>query len=307
MTTEGENPGVILASEMYKDFFKPNEVTVFRQAQERTQALVTGSAILAHLAEGTFEPNDLDVFVSQEGALDMGSAIISVGYTFTPLTEKIVGGRRAVRQQPKNFAHALDQELAEWTPNTGKMGDRYSNSHIAGVFNFKKEGGKIIQVVATRCRPKEAVLKFYSTAVMNFATHDEVTCLFPHFTIDKKTNLILRDKNSEDVKRCTAKYEARGWKSVYTVTAYEAANPQSEVATFQRNTNDVKSLKKSLVPQQGQSKGGNRSPEAFWTVSFTNQEVTRVIQGERTGCPECGRKASEGEQVVARQRECEQP
>ncbi|KAK7017940.1 hypothetical protein VNI00_018501 [Paramarasmius palmivorus] len=274
------------ASEFYSRFFTEEQTRKFLHVQKNTDALVSGSFVLSWLSGGSFVPNDMDIFVSRKHASIIARQIVESNYHFDPMVTIKVNGRKISVEQPSELMSAVEKELNSWNPNTGWTRDRYTNSNIAGVFNFVNTSGRIIQVVATRCEPVDAILAFHSTVVMNFATCDEVVCLFPNNTLERKRNLQLLDSTTFGVSTALQKYESRGWTTLYTISAWEAINGDEwnmkyrwigdkhcEVVKFEESAEDGE---KADVGEQFLK---------FWRLDFIEERTTRltVMAWDRQG------------------------
>ncbi|KAK7054463.1 hypothetical protein VNI00_003661 [Paramarasmius palmivorus] len=272
----GAKPDSINCDYLYGGFLKEEDVEEFRKMLQKTRAIVSGSVLVARISQHPFEPRDLDLFVKDKGTLEVGDFLGRRGFKFTPLSERQVGTRRESKQQPTGFAEAVDTEFAEWNPNTGNVADRYKCCHLAGVFNFTNEEGKTIQVIATRCTPVEAILRFHSTAVMNFATANEVTCLFPTLTFIEKKNLVVRDANSSAVSDCIRKYERRGWTTITQLSAFEALASNSDTRAFGRKVGDCRTWKIDITPRTNGEGEEPYTQEHSWTLAFPTKDETRL-------------------------------
>ncbi|KAK7049486.1 hypothetical protein VNI00_005517 [Paramarasmius palmivorus] len=216
---------------LYGHFFKTAEsIEEFRRLQLLTGALVSGSAVVSFLSHARFSPSDLDVFVRQRWALDVGLFLLKLGYTFVPLATVLVGKKRRSEAQPANFMEALTDEFMKARPNTGSVADRYEMTGIAGVFNFCKSGGPKVQVVAVHQEPIAVILGFYSTLVLNIATATEVVSLYPWTSFVENRALYLK-RATLAVEAARSKYESRGWTSLTMLTPDQYLSPNSELST----------------------------------------------------------------------------
>ncbi|KAK7051110.1 hypothetical protein VNI00_005222 [Paramarasmius palmivorus] len=233
---------------IYGAFFtSPEDILKFRIEQAATGAIVSGSVIVKVLSRLRFKPADLDVFVKGCHALRVGNVLVLLGFKFAPLAAVRDGNRlRSVEQSP-DFAAAVETELRSCNPNTGTVEDRYENTTIAGVFNFEREGGARIQIVATRGEPVETILGFHSTAVMNIATATQVISLYPRTTFVHHKSLFLRPPN-QAVFNARVKYTSRGWSCVDTIPAVDYLEYGSELSGCTRWVGDPRCWTINLTP-----------------------------------------------------------
>ncbi|KAK7032217.1 hypothetical protein VNI00_013391 [Paramarasmius palmivorus] len=215
---------------LYGQFFPlESQRTIFLKKQAETEALVSGSTLVSVLSRDGFKPSDLDVFLQQKHVMSMGQTIMELNYKFVPLSTVMEGNKKKSEQQMDIFEEAVLAELSSWVPNTGDITDRYKNSAIAGVFNFAKDSGEKIQLVATRGEPIEAILGFHSTLVMNFATTTHICSLYPTKSFINKEAIYVKDFTLPVIK-AVQKYEQRGWSTVNMISAEEALDGNSEIS-----------------------------------------------------------------------------
>ncbi|KAK7044047.1 hypothetical protein VNI00_007762 [Paramarasmius palmivorus] len=215
---------------LYGTFFeKPEDIEAFRVYQAKSEALVSGSALVRVLSRGEFDPSDLDVFVNLVYVLGLGDLLRRFGFRFVPFSTVFDGRRRKSVQQDPDFKKAVQAEFSSRSPNTGTVAERYDDYTIAGVFNFENDDHRRIQIVATRHEPIEAILGFYSTLVMNVATATQIISLYPSTSFVRRWALYLKPY-SWAVVRARMKYELRGWRPWDLVTAEQAVALDSELS-----------------------------------------------------------------------------
>lgn len=125
----------------------------FRSMQASTGAVVSGSNALQFLERTYYPGSDLDLYVAQEFAFEVGSWVVQhEGYVYVPSMD-----------QDPDFAQAW--ALSELhTPSEDPLQfDRYRTSGVSGVFDFKKEGRPKVQLVATSTSPVHSILCFHNS------------------------------------------------------------------------------------------------------------------------------------------------
>ncbi|KAK7032073.1 hypothetical protein VNI00_013442 [Paramarasmius palmivorus] len=219
---------------LYGPFFGSlSSISLFRQLQLGTGALVLGSALVQFLSRSSFTPSDLDVFVAKDGIISIGTFLAASGYRFVPLSSVKEGNVVRSEAQPPDFRQAVRNEFFKSRPNTGDFADRYEYSGIAGVFSFTNDDGMKVQIVAAERQPIEVILGFYSTLVLNVATATEAVSFYPRSSFVERRALYLK-RSTAAVEKARQKYEGRGWASVDTLSAQEYLALGSEFSHIPR-------------------------------------------------------------------------
>ncbi|KAK7020647.1 hypothetical protein VNI00_017685 [Paramarasmius palmivorus] len=276
--------------QLYGKFFTRKEQESFRSVQAKTNALVSGSTVLAALTGGSFEPNDLDILVNKRWATVIGEFLEEATFAFEPLRDVKVGEKYASRAQPVSFRQALEEELKAWTPNTGSSVDRYRNRTIAGVFNFERKGRRV-QIICVHAHPLATILHFHSTAVMNFATDKEIFALYPFKTIIQRKSLVLQSSERDDIINAIQKYKERGWEPIEAVGAGEALNSQREASIVRRRAKDSHSIRIPL-PEEDVRRVDSEDAglDLEWVIEYREAGHARIRiirEGEEINCPVC--------------------
>ncbi|KAL0953609.1 hypothetical protein HGRIS_004817 [Hohenbuehelia grisea] len=187
------------------------ECQAFRELQQRTGVLISGSTALAFVDRALpyTASSDLDLYVEQRYAHTVGMWLLSQGYTFF-----------RSNTQPRGFEEAIESLGTQDTTKTELMEvdhlEMYRMRGVSGVFDFKNtyagEERKVQLIVSKRC-PMEIILNFHSTVVMNVIGFDFAYCLFPKATLEHRI-AIVHSTSGPHQRDARAKYVERGWRMV---------------------------------------------------------------------------------------------
>jgi hypothetical protein len=143
-----------------------------------TGAVISGSAALALLHPLSFEPNDLDFYVSSPGYSYVLRFIEDFGYKIVP-NPLPVGEYDSGRLVVTKLVHPVSQRSINVITSTHDLGT-----------------------------PADIITTFHSTLVMNYIAYHGVIALYPEWTLNNK-GLILNDNPNNWA--CFAKYEHRNF------------------------------------------------------------------------------------------------
>ncbi|KAG1844559.1 hypothetical protein C8R48DRAFT_735493 [Suillus tomentosus] len=92
----------------------------------------------------------------------------------------------------------------------------YDDSAIARIYKLENGGKKIDIIVTHRECAIAPVLQFHSTVVMNYITADDIVCMYPKWTCDRKgfinPRLYMEDKTNLRTVEALMKYTKRGFR-----------------------------------------------------------------------------------------------
>ncbi|TFK85004.1 hypothetical protein K466DRAFT_601544 [Polyporus arcularius HHB13444] len=195
-------------------WFDPPLVHDFYDRLDENNAIVSGSAVLRFLQRAAPYPNsDLDVYVPLPGLLDMGRWLQQIGYRYKPR-----GGGPLLL-----FDVAALTLPSRWMVSRKNAPQSYNTlmfPTLYEVFDFERPEDPVrsrVQVIAVEGDPREHVLTFHSTVVMNFFTGTYVASLFPMSTFHAYIAWACRSSGYADYRSTAsweAKYRKRGWRVV---------------------------------------------------------------------------------------------
>ncbi|KAF4602937.1 hypothetical protein EYR38_003341 [Pleurotus pulmonarius] len=178
-------------------YLPSDTIPYFRRVQRATGTLIGGSTALQLLLRVTYPDSDLDLYVNHLHGAELIFAL-----------ETVLGCRKQAT-------------LAE-TDADGRH-HLYLACAIEDVNDFEAPTGRKIQVIMTKAAPVQSILRYHSTAVMNFISSNYVYSLYGRETLDAFLSLYTR--YGKDVVAARKKYEGRGWKTVsYILDSYTHGN-----------------------------------------------------------------------------------
>lgn len=152
-------------------------------------AIISGSAALAVVDPGRFQPNDVDFYAPPTGVSSLLIYLHQIGYVH----------QTSHMEEHENLDHydCLNKHRVL----------RLSHAQIQKSVNVIITGG---------AHPILTILQFHSTLVMNYISWYGIVSLF-HPLTKQGLGVILKLGDNETV--CFAKYEARGYKFTTTIPA----------------------------------------------------------------------------------------
>lgn len=175
-----------------RSFARPIE---FREMQQHTGALVSGSTALQLFERTTYHGSDLDVYVERR---------------YSPAAVRFVRDREQyLLKTTKHCVNVLEEPLSDMVNRVSY--DDYVAKGISEVLTFVNDD-RHVQVIIAERSPMEIILNFHSSTlagpdqihtlnsqpacVMNLFTHHTAYSLFPRHTFVKKTSRILNAQRS---------------------------------------------------------------------------------------------------------------
>ncbi|GJE97275.1 hypothetical protein PsYK624_134910 [Phanerochaete sordida] len=194
----------------------------FRELQERTGTLISGSTALQFFNRTRYASADLDLYCTYDARAEVGWWLIErAGYTFHPN-----------HRQDSYFGLALDEARP---PGAPVEEDRYGNLNgISAVYCFRRRvedaDGRDreveVQLIVAYLNPMEAVLSFHSTVVLNVISYSHAYCLYPRATLEHRLALLLLPDRR--VRRgVTDKYKKRGYAVLRRIPASPSLSTSS--------------------------------------------------------------------------------
>ncbi|RPD65299.1 hypothetical protein L226DRAFT_246104 [Lentinus tigrinus ALCF2SS1-7] len=183
----------------------------FRALMQRTRVIISWSFALQFLDRSFYPEADLDLYVRTEGShREIGLWLQATGYAFKPSSE-----------QAESFLEEAAELDEEWTdyghlrcPSAVYTFERRVPNPDPDVIDTRK-----VQIIVpppngpdpnNKYSLIDVVMRYHSTCVMNFITHDTAYSLYPYATFEKRCALVFID---DDRSKCAlAKYAARGFK-----------------------------------------------------------------------------------------------
>ncbi|KAL0953610.1 hypothetical protein HGRIS_004818 [Hohenbuehelia grisea] len=180
----------------------------FRDLQERTGVLISGSTALSFFerAPPYTADSDLDLYVEQTYAHDVGSWLLTqTDYKFAP-----------GKYQDASFEKNLNATISPVSAAKLLAVDSLTVYHmrgVCGVFDFKADDGRKIQLIVAKRAPLDIILNFHSSVVMNIIGYEFAYCLFPKATLQQRISMICSTAGPHQ-QAARDKYTARGWRMI---------------------------------------------------------------------------------------------
>ncbi|PPR00567.1 hypothetical protein CVT24_005470 [Panaeolus cyanescens] len=222
-------------AKLLRNFMPPRLYLPFREAQQRSRAVISGSAVLEYLAEADFGIPDLDIYVPQARS-KMLLEFMTDNFEIVPTVPK----RKVALFSPNNLVppYIEAQNQSEFLIHNDSG---YSDTSIAAVHNFHYKG-RILQVISCLTSPMDTILRFHSTVVMNVVTATHAYCLYPRPTLTHMRGLINGDRTPEN-DLCLDKYKGRGYSFISSVPNSSLRScALSPLSTKRRFVGDVHSF-----------------------------------------------------------------
>ncbi|CAA7266123.1 unnamed protein product [Cyclocybe aegerita] len=220
-------------------YFSPEEILHFRHLQAATGMIISGSTALQFFDRSFYPDSDLDIYVDHPKRKTIALWLAGIGYEYDP-KQGLDTLDAALNHQPwwdeEKFS---DSHFLEATPK-GYFG-------AVHVFNFKKSGQKI-QLITANLAPMDMILNFHSTCVMNVITHEKAYSLYPRGTFNERRTLLYLPEEPRQAS-AHAKYAARGWELVPTITDEEFDDPSFAFAHGNRYLGDAKCWTIPILPK----------------------------------------------------------
>ncbi|KAJ2919567.1 hypothetical protein MD484_g787, partial [Candolleomyces efflorescens] len=154
------------------------------------KAYISGSFPLS-IIHARVKSNDLDIYVQEEGMAEIVEFLVSKGYN-TPVE---MGSQMTTYKE------------GEDTDNDGG----FMSNGIAKVMYTKRQGGGVVNVVATKCPPIQVIPLFHSTVVMNYIAYHGIVMLYPKTTLNNTGSINCGGKITAKMLGCIDKYKERGF------------------------------------------------------------------------------------------------
>ncbi|KAF4586263.1 hypothetical protein EYR38_010538 [Pleurotus pulmonarius] len=174
-----------------RDFLPLKHLPLFRETQRRTGALIAGSAALQFFTRQKYVKSDLDLYVHEQFSEELLGVLVEMGCKIVPTRVHNTRSVTAARARAPAYGSQRGQV----------------------VVNLVSASRRKVQVIVTRRRPVESIMRYHSTTVMNFITGWYAYSLYGKETLEDGLALYTRpiDRRLRKAKR---KYECRGWRTV---------------------------------------------------------------------------------------------
>ncbi|KAF8640156.1 hypothetical protein AX16_010256, partial [Volvariella volvacea WC 439] len=255
-------------------YFTPDQILAFQYLQSQTGTLISGSTALQFFDRSTYPESDLDIYAEHRHALPLVNWLSSIGYKFVAQNGQAEDVKQAF-METSEYVH-----MTETGPSRDNVPGGFSESvpvgrfgrGVAGVLNFEKrakDGSKRkIQVITAVHSPKEIILHFHSTCVMNVISHEKAYALYPRATFSHRRSLICSTAGSkQDAAR--QKYRERGWTLEKTTPLAEQYDTRSD---FQLNCDHRRPGARSYRYV------GDRY---CWVIPLARTQSTQTLQADR--------------------------
>ncbi|KAK7014071.1 hypothetical protein VNI00_019433 [Paramarasmius palmivorus] len=227
----------ITADKVLSFWFSEAERALVRRFQATTGMIISGSAVLAVLANFAFRPNDLDLYIPVQHCATFMDFLLRCQYSFSPKRGRQGGDPVAALKRtcfddgiPSYVpAGVLDSFDFTRSPRQNKLGCDRSEGE-------ERSETQRVQVMATEGSPIYAVLNFHSTIVMNIMTYSNIVCFYPRHTLSSKKLILLHTLDvyhqmrlgSENIAHALSKYRNRGFEK-HEVSLDAVLSQDSEV------------------------------------------------------------------------------
>ncbi|TRM55343.1 hypothetical protein BD626DRAFT_578246 [Schizophyllum amplum] len=161
-------------------FVPSSHITAFRNLQNATGLVISGSFALQFLERSHFTASDLDLYVDHFNAIFVADFLASLGYVYRPRT----------LQQPH-----FEKDILEYTPKMDRTASEgYTDTALTGAYDFvlTADSTTIIQLMTAATNPVDVILSFHSSIVMNIITHSYAHALYPMETFQRRRALFFK-------------------------------------------------------------------------------------------------------------------
>ncbi|KAG6818510.1 hypothetical protein H0H93_004407 [Arthromyces matolae] len=195
----------------------------FMDLLKDTGAVITGSAALAVINPGNFDPGDLDLCV--------GSGESGVSYCQPICSDKSIVN--------KDMAEVLITRLqVEYgmTPRTHTRSEAINYQPVAAVHSLQ-HGRFKLDIIESATFAMSPIFHFHSTAVMNAISPTSIFCAYPHLTMSYRNlanDSMSRRKPSGLKTRMEKlmKYEARGYRWSWSIGIWNDITQSRKLRKF---------------------------------------------------------------------------
>ncbi|KAL1671086.1 hypothetical protein EV122DRAFT_285335 [Schizophyllum commune] len=208
----------------------------------------------------------MDTFVNRRSVLDVASTLENLDYRYVPDVLPL-----------RTIAEAVDYKADSST----------FNSSVVGVHVFRHSSGKRIVVHVARTSTVDCILRYGTSALMNFVSHTSAYALYPKGTLIDRRALFLAPPPWMGVPDDHHSKRAYGYKNTAQVTRLTASRAAHEWGRKFRYVGDDLTCKISLLSATDILDGAMHQS---WKLCFRRINRCECGEGRLLQAPYMGRK-----------------